>query len=146
MKLLKIFFMLLLLVISGQSFAEDTSEKQDVEETPKEALQAIIKLYESKNFEKLIKERYSEIHKADTPEKLKKFIDMFSKRFSNEKNLRIKVSFLKEGLKAEPEIFKNIAPNESETEDVASFPVKIHGKEIEYNLYKMKSGKWGFHF
>ena len=147
MKIFKYILMTVFLLLGSLAFAEDKdASKEESGETPKEALQAIIKLYEGKNFEKLIKERYSEIHKADTPEKLKKFIEMFSKRYSNAKNLRIKLSFLKEGLKVEPEVFKNIDPNESEAEEMAHFPIKIHDREVEYILYKMKSGKWGFHF
>lgn len=142
MKYFKYIFLTVLLIFAGKSFAEVEEEG----ESPKAALQAIIKLYESKDFEKLIKERYSEIHKADTAEKLKAFIEKFTKRFSSEKNLRIKISFLKEGLKVEPKIFKNIAPNENEDEEMAHFPIKIHDREVEYILYKMKSGKWGFHF
>ena len=40
------------------------------EETPNEGLTAIIKLYETKDFDTLVRERYAELHKAKSEAKL----------------------------------------------------------------------------
>lgn len=115
-------------------------------ETAVESLKEIKRLYETKGFEKLVKEYYSEIHKVSNDEEVQKMIQMVSQRFGNEKNLKMVVMILDEALKVEPKIVKNPSPNDSEEEDMALFPIKFHGKEIDYKLYQMKTGKWGFHF
>ena len=115
-------------------------------ETAIEGLKEIKALYEAKNFEKLIKERYSEIHKAKDDAEVEKIIGFMKKRFGNEKNLNMVLKIYEGAEKVEPVIMKNPSPNESEDENMAVFKIKFHGKELPFNLYQMKNGKWGFHF
>ena len=114
-------------------------------ETPKEGAAAIKKLFESKNFETLVKERYTELFKAKSDDEVQKLIDMISKRFGNEKNLKMILSIYDEVLKVEPVVEDDPSPLESENGKMATFLIKFHGKEIPFKLYQMKNEKWGFH-
>ncbi len=49
------------------------------EETPNEGLTAIIKLYETKDFDTLVRERYAELHKAKSEAEVVVLIEKFSK-------------------------------------------------------------------
>ncbi|MCM8528393.1 MAG: hypothetical protein NE327_17855 [Lentisphaeraceae bacterium] len=144
MKFFKILMICFLTLSPGFIFAEEKEEETG--ETPQEALLEIKKLYETKNFTKLVKERYTEIFKADSPDEEKKIIEMLSKRYDKEKNMKITLSFLNEAVKVEPKVQFNPSPNENEDEHMAIFQVSMHGSNIDYKLYKMKNGKWGFHF
>ena len=144
MKIFKFMTLSFFILLLGQTYAED--KEVETGESPQEALLEIKKLYETKNFTKLVKDRYSEIFKADSPDEVNKVIDMLTKRFAKEKNLRITLSFLNAAVKVEPKVQFNPSPNENEDEHMAVFQVSMHGNEIDYKLYKMKNGKWGFHF
>lgn len=114
-------------------------------ETPKEGLKAIIKLYKSQDFEKLVKERYSELHKAKNEKDVQKVIEMLKKRFSQEKKREQMISFLESALKSPPKEIKNEKPQKTESGNIAKFKIEMKGRTIEYKLYKMKTGLWGFH-
>lgn len=135
MKKTKSIIFLLLLFIAGSSFAE----------TPKEAAKALRALYESKNFDKLVKERYTELHKAKSDKDVQKIIDMISGQFSNDKNLKMILGIYDQILNTEPTIKENSQPQKSESGKVAIFKVKFGDREIPFKLYQMKNGKWGFH-
>ncbi len=49
------------------------------EETPNEGLTAIIKLYETKDFDTLVRERYAELHKAKYEAEVVVLIEKFYK-------------------------------------------------------------------
>ena len=124
-----------LLFMAGGLFAE----------TPKEAAKALKALYETKNFEKLVKERYTELHKAKTDKDVQKVIDMISGQFSKEKNLKMILSIYDQLINVEPTVEDNPKPQQGESGKVAVFKVKFGDKEIPFKLYQMKNGKWGFH-
>ena len=126
-------FLITLLVLAPNAFA--------AEETPQQGLTNIITLYKTKNFERLIRERYSEIYKAEALEKVEELIKKFSHRMSNEDKLQKVIRTLGEIQKVNPEIIVNSAPRETETEKMATFRFK----ENTYTLYLQKTGKWGFH-
>ena len=110
-------------------------------ETPQEAVQHIIDLYKTRNFDKLIHERYSEIYKAEAHGKVDQLVERVSSRFSNEKKLSSVIELYEIILKVEPEIVTNPAPRETETEKMAEFNLN----KDTFRLYLQKTGKWGFH-
>lgn len=102
-------------------------------ETPAEAIQSIIKLYEARDFDSLIRTRYAEIWKAENEEQIKQLIDRFTTRFQDENKLSEAISTYKSVLQLTPEI--------SENDSMAIF--NLDDKFIK--LTRMTNGKWGFH-
>lgn len=102
-------------------------------ETPVEAVQSIIKLYEARDFDSLIRTRYAEIYKAENEVQVQKLIDRFTTRFEDEAKLNEAISTYKSVLELTPELSKN--------NTVAIF--RLDNGFIK--LSKMKNGKWGFH-
>ena len=135
MRKAQIIIFTLLFFIAGSVFAE----------TPKEAAKALKALYEAKDFEKLVKERYTELHKAKNDKDVQKIIDMISGQFSNEKNLKMILTIYDQLINTEPTIEEKANPQKSESGKVAVFKVKFGDKELPFKLYEMKNGKWGFH-
>jgi hypothetical protein len=125
--------LLILLIGAPQSFAG--------EETPEDGLKVILTLYKEKNFEKLIKERYTEIYKAEEVGKVNELVQKFSKRFSNEKKLNQVITVFESLVDVTPEIVVNPMPRITETDKMAKFQME----NGEFKLYLQKSGKWGFH-
>ena len=113
-------------------------------ETPKEGLIAITNFYKSKNMESLVKERYTEIHKAESIEDVQKIIDYLNKDISKEEKLKKYIEFFEALQKVEPEIYTKDSKyvQETETGEVAKFKLES-GRT--YRLYEMKDGRWGFH-
>lgn len=126
--------LLMIMFISSSIFAE----------TPKEGIAEILNLYKTKDVEKLVKERYTELHKAKTEKEVKQVIDMLKGLVSDEKTLKRLTDFLSELQLVEPVLSKQDPKyiQETETGDIAKFKAKS-GRS--YRLFKMKSGKWGFH-
>lgn len=124
---------LLLLTFVSPSFASG--------ETPKEALQVIIDLYKSSDFDTLIRKRYAEIHKAKSDGDINKLIARHTKRFSNKKLLGKAIQFYESALRSTPRIITNKNPQITETDKMAEFPLD---KNV-YKLYLLKTGVWGFH-
>jgi hypothetical protein len=125
--------LLILLIGAPQSFAG--------EETPEDGLKVILTLYKEKNFEKLIKERYTEIYKAEEVGKVDELVQKFSTRFSNEKKLNQVIVIFESLVDIKPEIVVNSMPRITETDKMAKFPIK----NGEFKLYLQTNGKWGFH-
>ncbi|MCM8531885.1 MAG: hypothetical protein NE330_12040 [Lentisphaeraceae bacterium] len=113
-------------------------------ETPKDGLSAILSFYKNKQIETLVKERYTELYKAKNEKDLKKIVTFLSELANDEKFMKEFSSFFEELLKTEPKLSKQDPEyiRETETGDIAKFKAKS-GRT--YRLYKMKSGKWGFH-
>ncbi len=132
MKILSLTLFFLLIVVP-LSFAG--------EETPEDGLKSVLNLYKEKNFEKLIKERYTEIYKAEEAGKVDELIEKFTKRFSNEKLLNQVIAVFESLVDAKPEIVVNSMPRITESDKIAKFPIK----NGEFKLYLQKNGKWGFH-
>ncbi len=132
MKILSLTLLFLLIVVP-LSFAG--------EETPEDGLKSVLNLYKEKNFEKLIKERYTEIYKAEEAGKVDELIEKFTKRFSNEKMLNQVITVFESLVDVKPEIVVNSMPRITESDKIAKFPIK----NGEFKLYLQKSGKWGFH-
>jgi hypothetical protein len=132
---MKILSLILLILLIGvpQSFAG--------EETPEDGLKVILTLYKEKNFEKLIKERYTEIYKAEEVGKVDELVQKFSTRFSNEKKLNQVIEIFESLVDIKPEIVVNSMPRITETDKMAKFPIK----NGEFKLYLQTNGKWGFH-
>ena len=118
--------LLVLSVFSLNCFAEDS-------ETPVQAIQSIIKLYEAKDFESLVRKRYAEISKAKNEQQIQSLIDRFTTSYQDEKNLNKAISIYKSTLKITPAI--------SEDGKVAKF----NFENGFIKLSKMTNGKWGFH-
>ena len=102
-------------------------------ETPAEAIQSIIDLYESRDFDSLIRTRYAEIYKAENEEQIQMLIDRFTTRFRDEKKLNEAISTYKSVLQLTPEI--------SENDSMAVFNLG----DSFIKLTRMTNGKWGFH-
>lgn len=112
-------------------------------ETPQQASQAILKLLKANDFETLFRTRYTELHKAKTPEEEKKVIEVLSGYWK--KDIKMIVSVFEQLSGAEFKISKHEHAQKTETGRKAEAPVKIGDKEGKYQLYEMKSGLWGFH-
>ena len=132
-----------LLFLSGGALiaAEEEPEK---EETPHEAVKRIIALYKARDFETLIRERYTEIHKADNEEKVEKLIDVFRKRFSDDVNNKLAVEAYEKALGLEPEIKDSDIRQKGENGKMAVFSPGGFDRGT-MRLYQMENGKWGFH-
>ncbi len=102
-------------------------------ETPEEALQAIIQLYENQDFDTLVRSRYAEIGKAEGEEQVQAIIDRLKGRFSNEERRNQAIAIYKSLLATSPEISENGT-------------VAIYGLDQGFvKLSRMPDGKWGFH-
>ena len=55
------------------------------------------------------------------------------------------LSVFKQLASAEFTLSKSDTPNQQETGDVATATITLNGKDIPYQLFKMKNGLWGFH-
>ncbi|NQZ68989.1 MAG: hypothetical protein HRT89_13075 [Lentisphaeria bacterium] len=130
---------ILVLMVSFQVQAKEKAE------TAEDGLKNIIALYKAKDFSTLIKTRYTEIHKTKSKEDIDKLVAMFTKRFGNEAKLNQIIGFLESAAKAKAKLIKEEKPQKTETGNVAVFKAKLGEKEIDYKLYKMKTGLWGFH-
>jgi hypothetical protein len=102
-------------------------------ETPNQAIQSIIQLYEARDFDSLIRTRYAEIWKAENEEQIQMLIDRFTTRFQVENKLNEAISTYKSVLQLTPEL--------SENDTVAIF--RLDNGFIK--LSQMPNGKWGFH-
>ena len=119
-----------------------TAQQASVQdETAAEGLDAILALYKTREFDQLIRERYSEIYKAQEAGKVDVLIEKFSQRFSDEKQLNDVVATLESLTGVQPEVVTNPNPRVTETEKMAKFPME----QGEFTLYLQKTGKWGFH-
>ena len=103
------------------------------QETPTQAIQEVIKLYESQDFDALIRTRYAEISKAANEEQIESLITRFTTRFGDEAALNQAIATYKAALQLTPEI--------SEAGKIATFQLD-HGF---IKLSRMSDGKWGFH-
>ena len=127
---------LLVLILFQSAFclAEDAVEAEAAKaETPKQAISSIIKLYETEDFETLIKTRYAEISKAKDEGQVQSLIDKFKNAYSDKNKLKLAVSIYKSTLDLEPEM--------SDNGNVAKFMMKNNF----IKLSRMDNGKWGFH-
>ena len=111
------------------------------EESPIEGVQAIIQLYKDRNFDQLVRDRYTEIHKAESDKDITKLIDKLSRRFASDEALSEVVGIYEKALTTEPRIVSNPYPQPTEQDAMAEFPITPG----PLRLYLMKSGKWGFH-
>ncbi len=107
--------------------------KSSESETPVQAIQSIIDLYESRDFESLIRTRYAEISKAENEEQIQMLIDRFTTMFQDEDELNEAITTYKSVLQLTPEL--------SENDTVAIF--RLDKGFIK--LSQMPNGKWGFH-
>ena len=113
-----------------------------VAESAADGLKAIVHLYETKDYDKLVRERYAEIHKAKNEGEVKELIQMFIDGFGDRKMFEAQVEKLKAALKSTPAVSdKGYSPQMTETGETAVFKTD----KGEVRLYKLKSGKWGFH-
>ncbi len=102
-------------------------------ETPEDALQAIIQLYEKQDFDTLVRSRYAEIGKAESEEQVQGIIDRLKGRFSNEERRNQAIALYKSLLATSPELSENGT-------------VAIYGLDQGFvKLSRMQDGKWGFH-
>ena len=102
-------------------------------ETPVQAIQSIIKLYEARDFDSLIRARYAEIYKAKDEQQIQMLIDRFTTRYQDDSKLNKAISTYKSVLDLTPEL--------SENDTVAIF--KLDDGFIK--LSQMSNGNWGFH-
>ena len=102
-------------------------------ETPQQALQAIIDLYEARDFDLLIRTRYAEIDKADGENQIQQLVDRFAKRFASDTSLREAVNTYRKALKIQPVL--------SEKGTIATF--RLETGFIKLSLQKNET--WGFH-
>ena len=111
------------------------------EETSKQGVQAIIALYQARDFSALIRERYTEIYKAETVGKVDELVEKFSLRLADEGKLNRVIELYTQCLDVAPVVTTNPNPRETETPSMATYTLG----EDTFNLYLQKTGKWGFH-
>ena len=126
-----------LIIFAGLVLASCGSKPETVED----GINAIIKLYKTGDFKKLVNERYAEIHKAKSEKEVNKIIEMYTKRFKNVKYLNQAIGAYTKALLIKPIMTTNENSQISETGQVATFK----GDKFRIKLYMLKSGKWGFH-
>ena len=73
-------------------------------ETPVQALQAIIQIYETRDFDSLIRTRYAEIAKAETEQQIQDLIDRFAKLFEDVDMLNQAIATYNSALQIVPEL------------------------------------------
>ncbi len=113
-------------------------------ETPREGAKAILELVKDRNYAVIFNERYAEWHKVeDAKRRPEEAIQKLSLGW--ELNRDMVLSIFKQLSKADYEIGTNPDPQESETGEIAVTTVIIGDRTIPYQLYKLKSGLWGFH-
>ena len=130
---LPLLWALLALCFCGCGSKEETPENLDRPETLQEAIQEIISLYESGDFDSLIRTRYAEIGKTEGEAQIEKLVERFSTRFADKKAIEEAVSTYRAALKAEPET--------SQDGKLTTFKLD----QGIMKLSRMPSGKWGFH-
>lgn len=111
------------------------------EETPHEAVKAIIELYRARDYEALIRERYTERHKAQALGKMRELTDKFAQRLADEDTLERVIAAYSECLQVDPVITDSPYRQETETGKVAVFNLE----NGPLKLYQQNTGKWGFH-
>ena len=92
----------------------------------------------------MVRERYTEIHKAKTEPEIKEIIKMQADFMVDEQTYNNVISFFEEIKDLDPILSigdpQYVQP--TETGERAKFKAKS-GRT--YRLFKMKSGRWGFH-
>jgi len=124
---------MLTMVLLAVVFLSGCSGKSATSESPSEALQAIIHLYENQDFEALIRDRYAEIGKAENEQQIQRLIDRFKNRYADEDKRNQAIELYRSLLSKSPEI--------SGDGDVATY--KMDKGFVK--LSRMPNGKWGFH-
>ena len=102
-------------------------------ETPAEAVREIIRLYEARDFESLVRTRYAELSKAESEQQVHALIDRFQERYRDEATLNQATLRYRSLLEMTPEI-----TNDGNT---ATFNLG----EGFVKLTRMPNGMWGFH-
>ncbi len=102
-------------------------------ESPQKALQTIIQLYETQDFDTLVRSRYAELGKAENEEQVQTIIDRLKGRFSDEQRRNQAIAIYKSLL--------TISPEMSENGTVAIYKMD----QGFVKLSRMQDGKWGFH-
>ena len=101
-------------------------------ETPGEAVQAIVSLYEQEDFDTLIRSRYAEIWKAEDEQQIEALVDRFKRRYADETKRKQAI-----------DIYRAITSRSPEMSEDGS--VAIYRLEDGFiQLSRMPKGKWGF--
>ena len=132
---MKIIIVLLIAVLAPAPYALAS------EETPHQGVRAMIELYQARDFATLIRERYTERHKAEAAGKMPELMDKYARRLAAEETLQQVISRYSECLEVDPVIADNPNPQVTETARIALF----HLEAGTLKLYLQKTGKWGFH-
>ena len=137
MTMIKYFLISMLLCVNAGFCATE-------QETPQDAAGTIAGLLEKRDYSTLFEQRYTEWYKVEAegvaPEAA---IKKLSSRW--EKQHGMLLSVFKQLASAEFTLSKSDTPNQQETGDVATATITLNGKDIPYQLFKMKNGLWGFH-
>lgn len=131
--LLLIFSMIGCIDEKPESEILDNSQQESKQETPHEAISAIITLFESQQWESLIRNRYAELYKTESEEQVQSLIDRYDSMFSDDLKRQQAIDLYKSAL--------NIDPVFSDENEVAQF--NLESGFIK--LSRMDSGLWGFH-
>lgn len=103
------------------------------QETPEESIQAIVALFEIRDFDTLVRTRYAEIGKAEGEAQIQILIDRFAAQFQDDDALASAISTYNSAL--------NVAPEFSASDSIATFSIASG----IIRLSRMADGKWGFH-
>ena len=124
---------ILTLFISVAAFAE----------TPQEGASEIFELLKKEDYESIFKTRYAERYKIEKEDmSAEEAIQKLSKPWK--RNYVLYLEVYEQLSKAEFKLSKTDNPQVSQTGEVAVTDVLIQGNKVQFKLYKMKSGYWGF--
>ena len=102
-------------------------------ETPQEAIHEIVRIFQSGDFDSLVRTRFAGIEEAEDEAQIKELIGQFKEQFSDPELVKGAVSDFSEALKVEPAF--------SDGGKTAVFKTDFG----ELKLSKMGNGNWGFH-
>lgn len=125
--------LLSIIVMLAVVLFSNSTKSLDATENITSGLQEIINLYETRDFDKLIRTRYAEIYKAESEEQILVLIGQFKTRYSNEDMLNRVIDLYKSLLDKTPEF--------SDDNKTATF--NLDNGFVKFSL--MSDGRWGFH-
>lgn len=110
-------------------------------ETPQEAATTILNLLKERNYEALFQQRYSQWHRVKAEggdAAITKLSAVWERDYDKALLLFQQLST------ADYKLGKSERPRTGETGEIATATVSIDGEALPYQLFRMKSGLWGF--
>ena len=143
--MVKRILVVMVMSVALATLAKEASESKETKaaETPKQGAEAMLKLLKERNYADLFQKRYTEFYKAEKEGvKPAQAIKQLSAMWERNHDMMLKL--FEQLAKANFEMSKTERPQPSETGDIATCTIVMGEEKIPYQLYKMKTGLWGF--